>query len=307
MTSNSPSRGAVADWIDTLPALGRHTFTGDDARSAVGGTDTAREQAIGRLVKKRMLFQPHHGFFVIVPAEYRLTGSPPPLWYIDALMRYLERPYYVGLLSAAALWGAAHQQPQRFQVFSSVPMRSMRRGGIHIDWIVNKSVELVPIGEQRTPTGYVRVSSPAATALDLVRYPRHAGEYNNVATVLRDLVDGITDADMTETLNASATPAVAQRLGYLLNAFSNAPVIESVRHWLSEHTHRAVPLRSGISTDGARLDTRWRVFVNITVEPDLEYHVEASGAAVDDGDLIMLTSDSLPPPVDCLENGSPAA
>ena len=34
----------------------------------------------------------------------------PNDFYIDDLMRFLKREYYIGLFSAAALYGAAHQQ-----------------------------------------------------------------------------------------------------------------------------------------------------------------------------------------------------
>ena len=39
-----------------------------------------------------------------------------PEWYIDSLMRHEKRSYYVGLLTAAAAHGAAHQAGMEFQV-----------------------------------------------------------------------------------------------------------------------------------------------------------------------------------------------
>lgn len=38
-------------------------------------------------------------------------------------MKFLGQPYYVGLLSAAALHGAAHHQPQEFQVVTNKQFR----------------------------------------------------------------------------------------------------------------------------------------------------------------------------------------
>ena len=40
----------------------------------------------------------------------------PADWFIAELMQFLDLPYYVGVLSAAALHGAAHQQAQEFHV-----------------------------------------------------------------------------------------------------------------------------------------------------------------------------------------------
>jgi len=48
--------------------------------------------------------------YVLVPLEYLHAGAPPPSWFIDDLMKAMERPYYVGLLSAAGIHGASHQQ-----------------------------------------------------------------------------------------------------------------------------------------------------------------------------------------------------
>ena len=72
------------------------------------------------------------GFFVIIPLEYRSTMTLPPEWFIADLMACLEQPYYVGLLSAASLHGAAHQQPQQFQVVTTVPQREIRKKGLAI-------------------------------------------------------------------------------------------------------------------------------------------------------------------------------
>ena len=62
------------------------------------------------------------------------------LW-IDDLMRFHHVPYYVGLLSAAALHGAAHQQPQEFQVVSGAVLRPLTVGrdiSSQVKWILKK-------------------------------------------------------------------------------------------------------------------------------------------------------------------------
>ena len=67
-------------------------------------------------------------FYVIVPLEYRAVGAPPVSWFIHDLMKAMELPYYVSLLSAAALHGASHQQPQTFQVMTDRSLRSVLAG-----------------------------------------------------------------------------------------------------------------------------------------------------------------------------------
>jgi predicted transcriptional regulator of viral defense system len=61
------------------------------------------------------------GFYVIIPPDYSKQGIIPPYLYIDDLMKSLDTPCYVGLLSAAALYGAAHQQPTVYTVITQSP------------------------------------------------------------------------------------------------------------------------------------------------------------------------------------------
>src|SRR5207244_10392072 len=81
------------------------------------------------------LFRSRRGFYVIVPPEYRVAGSLPAAWFIRDLMDYLRRPYYVGLLTAPSLHGAAHQAPQEFQVVTDralgVDRKSTRLNSSH--------------------------------------------------------------------------------------------------------------------------------------------------------------------------------
>jgi predicted transcriptional regulator of viral defense system len=261
MSTPSP-RGTIARWVDGLSAQGRSTFTAAEVRSQVGGTDAARKLALNRLVRRQLLFQPHHGFFVVVPPEYRQVGAPPPLWYIDALMRLLGLPYYVGLLSAADIHGDAHQAPQEFHVCTSRPIRRMTRGPYHISWFVKKAVAITPITEKRTPNGYARVSSPAATALDLVHYARHAGQLSSVASALQRLVDVTTPHDMNDALRAGPVPATVQRLGYLLSRASGSPVIHCLEAWLSHTPHRTERLCTGVRATASTIDMQWRLALN---------------------------------------------
>ena len=269
MTPSSP-RGQIARWVDGLAAQGRSTFTTADVQSETGGTDASRKLALNRLVRQRLVFQPHHNFYAVVPPEYRQVGAPPPLSYIDALMRFLELPYYVGLLSAAAFHGAAPQAPQQFQVCTNRPIRRLTRGPVQILWYVKKTVEMSPYHERTTPNGYVRISTPEVTALDLVQYAHHAGHLSHVATVLNELRESLTYHEMLAALDASKVPAAAQRLGFLLSEANEArsPATDALEHWLSRTPHTTVPLECGAPTADFPLDSRWRVVINTVIEPD---------------------------------------
>ena len=259
----------VPTFVDGLQAEGRYSFTLDEVRTALlGRSDKTIQAALGRLKRQRRIASPRRGFFVIVPVEYRKPGCPPAAWFIDDLMRFMEQSYYVGLLSAAALHGASHQQPMAFQVITNRPTRPARAANVRIEFHLNRSVDSVPIVRMQTETGSMCVSASSTTAFDLVRYASTAGHLSNVATVLGELV---------EELDASALPKVAalysvpdtQRLGYMLDRIGHRKLSTPLWEWLAEHRHRAVPLLPGWPMNDEKTDPRWRVRPNASIEEDL--------------------------------------
>ncbi len=67
----------------------------------------------------------YKGFYVIVPIQYAAKRIVPPIYYIEQLMSFLKKPYYICLLNAAELLGAAHQRPQKFSVMTILPKSSV--------------------------------------------------------------------------------------------------------------------------------------------------------------------------------------
>lgn len=102
------------DFIQGIQSKGEYTFGYEDALKALDDSDEALRMALHRLQAKNIIVRIHEKFYLIVPVEYRKAGALPPTWFIDALMNHLNCDYYVGLLSAASLQGAGHQQPQKF-------------------------------------------------------------------------------------------------------------------------------------------------------------------------------------------------
>ena len=123
-------------------------------------------------------------------------------------MAYLDRPYYVGLLSASALYGAAHQAPQELQVVTDRSLRPIEIGRVRIRFVKKARVSETPTVNIKTPTGETRVSSPEATALDLVRYIEHAGHLPNVATVLHELAERLDPSVLVRAAEADAEPVM---------------------------------------------------------------------------------------------------
>ena len=253
-------------FIETLQSSGRYVFTRNEARQALRVSDIALKNALWRLVRSGRLAFPRRGFYVIVPPEYRAAGSIPPSWFIRDLMAFFGRPYYVGLLSAGALHGAAHQAPQELQVVTDRALRSIELGRVRIRFVKKARASSTPTVGIKTPTGEIKVSTPEATALDLIRYVQHAGFLPNVAIVLNELAERLDPVALVRAAEAAGEPAYAQRLGYLLERLGHTELTASLHEWIKAKAPRVTPLRSDLPTSGVPRDRRWRVAVNEEVE-----------------------------------------
>ena len=255
-------------YVENLAASGHYQFTSREVQSALGISAAAAKLALNRLGKQKLIASPARGFYVIVPSEYRSLGCLPGDQFIPALMNRLELPYYVGLLSAAQYHGAAHHRPQEFQVFLDRKRRPIVCGMVRVGFLVRKRVRDVPVQSFNTPRGTVRVSTPEATALDLVGYQHQAGGLDLVATVLSELAEKINP----ETLSAAAATAPvswAQRLGYLLQRVGAGEKAASLKRYVREHADRSIPLLPKAAHKDACRDADWKLYLNADVEAEL--------------------------------------
>ena len=269
MLTDSHSREKLAKFMDTLQAHGRYTFAKKEALAKLGVSDNAFHKAAFRLIHQQRLMRLANGFYVIIPVEYQLSGGLPPTAYIDPLMKFRKQPYYVGILSAAAIHGAAHQSPQELQVVTSLALRPIRAGRGKIHFFTKKRISRVPVQSIKTSTGYLQASTPETTALDLLLYVRSAGHLNNVATVLIELVEKIDPKKLLLAAQSGYDLSVVQRLGYLLERFTKQKLTPNLFQWLKKQEPEYAwlsPVRK--STTGAR-NEKWRLILNDEVEPDL--------------------------------------
>jgi predicted transcriptional regulator of viral defense system len=259
--------GPAGRFVETLLGQGRYTFTRKDAEARLGRGSSAVYFALYRLVKSGWLIMPRSGFYVIVDPQHRAAGTLPPEWFIDELMRYMRRPYYVGLLSAAQLFGAAHHRPQEFQVV--IPRRAARpvhAGNVLVRFYGKGCFDRARLQDVKTPTGVIRASTPATTAWDLVRYVRSAGGLDHVTTVLSELADKLDAAALRDIVKRHRDILVAQRLGYLLDRVGRRDLTHGLAAWVKTAPVRA--LDAGASLAGARESRKWRLKVNAHVEPE---------------------------------------
>ena len=186
--------------------------------------------------------------------------------FIDAMMRTLGRDYYVSLLTAAAMHGAAHQAPQLFQVMVDRPLADRDIERVKLRFYANEYLDRMAIEERQVNTGRLRLATRETTVVDLVVHPDDAGGLSNVATVVAQIGD--LDVLALARLASVRSRSVARRLGWLLDRFRDdlelEPLHEVARGGDGYPTRlvRALPARGPIDAD-------WNLQVNSTVEPDL--------------------------------------
>ena len=269
-------RTTLAEYVTGLQSKGRIVFDAEEAVETLGTNRGAFLDAAQRLQKRGQLISPRKGFYVVVPPQFASWGAPPPSWYIDPLMRHEQQPYYVGLLKAAELHGATHQAVMEFQVVTGKRMSKIRAGRNLIVFYYRKEMAAVADGieDTQTDTGRMKVSSPALTALDLIRYGRGTAGIDNVATVLADLGSKI-DGDQLAFLSLHFEKPVAQRLGYLLDILDRRSITRKMHEMLMSpgqppwtELDRAEAKDPLFASDPVERDQRWRVIVRRIPEVD---------------------------------------
>ncbi len=257
----------ASQYIRDLAANGVHHFSTQDAIAAIGGNPPAVREQIRRLKQRGLVAEPARSFHVIVPPEYSRLGCLPAEQFIDPLMKFWEEPYYLGLLSAAERFGAAHQRPQATQAMIQRSRPPIICGRVEVVFIARQNTDQLPVSILNTPRGTVRYSTPELTTLELVGYTGHAGGISNIATVLAELSENM-DADVLCETAKLCPVSWAQRLGYLLEKAEASALADSLFSFVKTEARSYTPLRRAAKTTVVERVARWKLIVNTEVEPD---------------------------------------
>jgi predicted transcriptional regulator of viral defense system len=262
----------LEEFIDGLRSNGRYSFTLRELRNQYQFSPEAIKKSLQRLRKKKKIVQVRQEFYVVVPPEYSATGIIPPSFFIPELMKFIDRDYYVGLLNAASFYGAGHQQPQEYFIITVPPtIRPLSNRSIKISFCKKKSWNNRFVIDQKTETGYLKISSPELTALDLVFYQDRVGGLNRISTVLQELSEQIKPNALRDCSKSYNVTSVVQRLGFLLeNVLEQSDLVKPMKKFLYDIKYYPLLLSTkSHRTKGLKIDNDWNILKNITVEPDI--------------------------------------
>lgn len=225
--------GAASKFIDAKLALGKVSFTLDELTAATHLSVIAARNQLLRLQEKVTRVSPRQPFFLIVPAEHRVNGAPPAAWWLNDYFRWLGRPYYLALQSAASHYGANPQAIQEIQVMTDKPLRMLQIGKIRVRFFVKKSIRRIPTQELSPAYAPLLVSTPEATAYDLVKYANRIGGGERAAETIAPLLPSIRKRELQRVIAIEDNRVMAQTLNNMLeqaSADKGSPALSSPNH-----------------------------------------------------------------------------
>ena len=236
----------IREWIRDREISGFPTFSVDDVRSAFTNySEQSIKNDLFRLSSQGILYPVYRGFYVIMPPHYAAKRMIPPIYYIDQLMAHLNKPYYISLLSAAEILGAAHQRPQKFSVMTVFPKSTVSSAKNNsLVWEYRKEIPSDFLLSRNSETGTILYSNSELTAIDIVQYEQYIGGLSR---------------------------ATIQRLGYMLEDVLGQTEIADVLYTeLRSYAKRFryVPLNTRKTVENAEKNSRWKVYINLIIETD---------------------------------------
>lgn len=263
----------LQDWVIARMIRGQYIFTKEDVQHiGLLISDDALINSLVRMGKRGIIMSPWQNFYVTIPTEYKLKGIVPPSFYMDKLMKFLGRDYYVALMTAAAFEGAGHQRSMVFQVMvNGSSIRSGVKNGTRLEFTMRKNLPMQFVHQVKTQSGYMNVANAELTAFDIITEEKKVGGLSRATEVLIELAEKMKFDESKLPLLNFFTAAVIQRLGYLLDYIDEINLANALYNLLqkSGKTIRKVPLKQSmpVETD-MTVNNRWKVIENYELEID---------------------------------------
>jgi hypothetical protein len=201
------------------------------ASSKVLGSAFRRQIAVGRLIRVSAMSD----HVVLVPNAYISADEIPfSLWLDSFLTRTLHMPYYVGLLSAAAIYGAIATSRSQLQV---VGERRHHPVIIRAQRVLFSTGPIANVPKRRihSPYGSHLISTPEVTCLDLARV-RSPIPTATAIPAIAQLLRHCSPSGMRRALDAFPSYSRATVLYEIARAENHLDLAKSIRQWVPAGT-----------------------------------------------------------------------
>jgi hypothetical protein len=254
--------GAAEAFIEARMALGHAAFSLVDLTIKTGLSEIAAKRQLSRLRDKVVRVSPRQPFFLIVGPEHRAMGAPPANWWLQDYFTWLGHPYYLALQTAASAFGSNPQALQVTQVMTDRPCRTIKLGRILVRFFVKRGIERTPTQQLARAVAPLCISTPEATAFDLIRYATSIGGIERAAETIGPLLPVLRGHELKRVLEAENEAAIAQRLGFVVETAGAIKLAQVIYDWLPDKLV-TVPL-SPLKGESKKLPVveRWQVLNN---------------------------------------------
>jgi hypothetical protein len=254
--------GAAEAFIDKLLTLGRVGFSLNELLEDSGLSTVAAKNQLRRLFGKVTRVSPRQQFFLIISPEHRAMGAPPAIWWLQDYFIWLGRPYYLALQSAASEFGSNPQALQVTQVMTDRPRREIKLGRVQVRFFVKNDIGRTPTQQLPQAPAPLCISTPEATALDLVRYADRIGGIDRAAETIAPLLPQLRVRELERVLNAENTLPIAQRLGFIFEFLGAKRPADAVHKWLPKKMIAVALSATSNKRGNYQLVERWQILNN---------------------------------------------
>jgi len=262
---NATEKTTAALSADWALARGVNAMSTSEIATLIGSTPLQVPQRLAAPMQRLEWISPARGLYIPVAPENRGRGGPPATEFIAALAAHFGIDYYIGWLSAAATYGAAHQAPQVTHIATSGLVRDRQIGRARLRFHRRVSIADLPINERHARASRYHVSTPEVTAFDIATDLAFAGGVSNAATVIADLAEetGLDD-DALVAIALYFNGAAARRVGWIVEQFTDHR-LDALNECCSNLSAKPSLLHPTGSPSGS-LNKRWNLRINQKIE-----------------------------------------
>jgi len=259
------------EYINYLSSVEEYSFSLEEIAQNTSGVGTSLKFELRRLAEKGQIFNLRKGFYLIIPPRYSSVEKLPVQLYAEKLFKYLNRNYYLGLHTAAKLYGASHQQVQKDYFLTEAPkLNSIKKKSYNIQFFTTKAWPANNVLSKKSDAGIYKVSSPALTFVDLIHHHMKIGGLNRILAPLEELAEEIHEDDLLELTSWYNNKSTMQRAGFLMEELSEDRVLTDIIYdKLEQQEYYPVLLSPTRDQKPGRSNNRWKIVVNKKLERDL--------------------------------------